>query len=124
MLFDLAVFLRRLRHADVGAAGSHPTYSLLHDCVAERSMAGHGRNGQVFAAVNPHFPNIVLKRSHFSLIEDEADKLWQMDHPNIVRMHAFVDSHEVQFDGNPAAYLMLDKLGPSLGSLLLNAVKR
>lgn len=85
---------------------------------------GRGRNGQVFAAVNPLYPNAVLKRSHYGMIEDEADKLWQMDHPNIVRMHAFVNSDDVQPDGGPAAYLVLEQLGPSLGFLLLNPVKR
>lgn len=87
-------------------------------------MIRQGRNGQVLAAVNPHYPNTVLKRSHYTLIEHEAEKLWRLDHPNVVRMHAFVDSTDLQPDGSPAAYMVLDRLGPSLASLLCRPVNR
>ena len=78
------------------AAQRQPMYSLFSKTVLQDKAwqlgdeLGHVRNGQVFAAVNPHFLNTVVKRSHSCLVEDGAD---QLDHPNTVRMHAFVDSH-------------------------------
>ena len=85
---------------------------------------GHGRNGQVHAAVNPHYPNTVLKRTYAAAAEQEADKLWRLCHPNIVRLHAFLETTDVLHDGQPAAYLVLDRLGRSIASALCNPLNR
>lgn len=72
----------------------------------------------MFGAVNSHFPGTVLKRGRASNLRREADKLWSLHHPNIVRAHAFITCQEKDEDDFELGYLALDWQGPSLASLL------
>ena len=78
---------------------------------------GRGSNGAVFTAVSRDLPGTVLKGALAKMLQGEADKLWSLHHPNIVRAHAFLTTSEQSDDKQDLAYLVLDRLGPSLWAL-------
>ncbi len=71
---------------------------------------GAGRHGEVFAVTNPRFSNIVLTKGAEYMLRQEADKLWIMDHPNVVRLHALIGSQDFQPGGSRTTFLALDRL--------------
>ncbi|KAL3140831.1 Suppressor of Sensor Kinase (SLN1) [Trebouxia sp. C0010 RCD-2024] len=83
-----------------------------------RQELGRGSNGVVFGTVNSEFPRTVLKRGRAQNLRHEADALWSLHHPNVVRAHAFIICQEKDEDDLELAYLALDWQGPSLASFL------
>ena len=78
---------------------------------------GRGTNGAVFTAVSRDLPGTVVKGALAKILQGEADKLWSLRHPNIVRAHALLTTSEQSDDQQDLAYLVLDRLGPSLWDL-------
>ncbi|KAL3148099.1 Suppressor of Sensor Kinase (SLN1) [Trebouxia sp. C0009 RCD-2024] len=83
-----------------------------------RQELGRGSNGVVFGTVNSDFPGTVLKRGRALNLRHEADTLWSLHHPNIVRAHALITCQEKDEDDLELGYLALDWQGPSLASFL------
>ena len=52
------------------------------------------------------------------IVREEAERLWQLHHPNVVRPYAYLDSQELTEKGQPAGFLVLDRLGPSLRTIM------
>lgn len=71
---------------------------------------GEGGNSVVFKVVNPFFANIVLKKGPKAVIEQEADMLHAVRHPNIVSLAALVTTTQTTPQGKPAAFLALQRL--------------
>ena len=65
-----------------------------------------------------HYPNTVLKKAHHQTLKAEAERLWQLQHPNIVRVYAYLDSSEVTDWGFAAGDMPIYRLGPSLRAAL------
>ncbi len=49
---------------------------------------GRGSNGPILTATNPEYPNIVLKPGPEWVLEEEAQKLWAVRHPNVAQLYA------------------------------------
>ena len=77
-------------------------------------VLGEGSNASVVEATNLHYPNVVLKKGRPDQIKEEADILWQLNHPNIARAYVVLNTQELDSDLNPVAYLALERLGPSV----------
>lgn len=73
-----------------------------------------GKNGLVFSWVNPFWPNVVLKKSYKAAIEQEAEMLQAVRHPNIVSVAAVSTTVQTMPDDKPAAFLALHRLGTPL----------
>lgn len=79
---------------------------------------GAGANCVVHAATNPFWPGVVLKKGPMLCIHQEAEQIWEVDHPNMVRAFCVVDTSDVDTARQPLACLAMERLGPSLESLL------
>ena len=79
---------------------------------------GAGGNCVVHAATNPFWPGAVLKKGPWHSIHEEAQLIWQVDHPTLVRVFCVLDTSEVDTAGEPLAYVAMERLGPSLAYLL------
>ncbi|KAL3131534.1 hypothetical protein ABBQ38_007836 [Trebouxia sp. C0009 RCD-2024] len=77
-------------------------------------LLGKGSNASVVEATTLQYPDVVLKKGRLDLIKAEADKLWQLSHPNIARAYAVLHSRELDSKRSPVAYMALERLGPSL----------
>ena len=73
---------------------------------------GRGANCVVYAATNPFWPGVVLKKGLRHVIQSEADFIWQLDHPARVRIFCVVNTPELDGAGQPLAYLAMERLGP------------
>lgn len=78
---------------------------------------GQGASGHVATAINPLFSNVVVKKGSEQRMLLEGEKLWVMNHTNVVRMLTIMGSEESQPDGSPTAYLILKQEGRCLASL-------
>ena len=81
-------------------------------------VLGQGANCVVYAATNPYWPGAVLKKGRLHSIREEAELMWQVDHPGLVRLFCIVTTTEEDQEGYPLAYLAMERLGPNLASLL------
>ena len=80
---------------------------------------GRGEHAVVLAAQHPLLGEVVLKKGLKSWVQDEAQKLWHVHHPNLVRLYSMVSTSEVDpTDRAPLACLALERLGPDLASIM------
>ena len=86
---------------------------------------GRGNNGVVLAARHPLLGNVVLKKAPQLWVEDEAQMLWHVHHPNLVRLYSRVSTTKVDpIDCTPLACLALERLGPDLACIMDSQHKR
>lgn len=77
-------------------------------------VLGKASSGSVLETLSLHYPNVVLKQGPHKKIEAEAEKLWQLDHPNIASVYATLHSQELGANNEFVGYMALERLGPSL----------
>ena len=74
----------------------------------------------ILAATNPIFPNVILKKGCEQHLEQEAERMWVLRHPNVAMLYGIVGKGEYQADGSPVAYLAIKQEGLDLATLLAN----
>ena len=79
---------------------------------------GSSANCVVYAATNPFWPGLVLQKGPLHVVYQEAERMWQVDHPGMVRAFCVVNTPELDAAGDPLAYLAMERLGPNLAALL------
>ncbi len=85
---------------------------------------GKGANATVFAASHHYMPGVVLKKGRLHSLEEEAELMWKVDHPNLVRIFLKVSTTEEDpTDYSPLVYLAMERLGPSLASIMKSTTK-
>jgi len=68
---------------------------------------------------NPYWPNVVLKTGAAQDVLKEAQRLDALRHPNIMSLVGIVNHTEATVsNGQPAAFLALERTGPSLEKIL------
>lgn len=72
----------------------------------------------ILPATNPIFPNVILKKGCEQHLEQEAERMWVLRHPNVAVLYGIVGKGEYQPDGSPVAYLAIKQEGPDLATLL------
>ena len=75
---------------------------------------GCGASGTVSAVTNPRFSDVVVKAGSEHSIKAEAELLWGLDQINIVRVHNMLHTDKFLGYDEPMAYMVLQRLGPSL----------
>lgn len=88
-----------------------------HGMWTGKTALASGANGSVFLVTNPFFPHAVLKKGWEHLLEEEAEKLWVLRHPNIVTLYTRLQTGEIGPDGIRTGWLALQRCGPTLASL-------
>lgn len=83
-----------------------------------KQLLASGANGTIFLITSGDYAHCVLKTSWLHSIESEANILSRLKHSNIVRFLALLDEIERDEEGFQKGSMVLEKLGPSLASLL------
>lgn len=87
-------------------------------------VLGRGLSGEVIAVSNPHKPGVVLNKGAQHRLQPESEMLWQLHHPNVMRLYCKVCSQELQPDGSFQGYLAMERLGSSLRRILDDPTRR
>ena len=61
---------------------------------------------------------MILKRGCEQHLQQEAERLWVLRHPNVVQLYGILGKGEYQPDGIPVAYLAIKREGSDLATLL------
>lgn len=95
----------------------HEGWCLQEDGSQLLSQLGQGMKTAVFAASHSAFPVCVLRRGPRPHILHEAEMMRRLNHPNVARLYAQLDSSQQNEEGEPVAFLVLQQLGPSLRNI-------
>lgn len=79
---------------------------------------GSGVSGTVSRCINPHYPNVVVKKGNLLRLRKEAGMMRFLSHPNVARAYAVLASAEVSYLDGIMGYLALGRLGHSLHDML------
>lgn len=79
---------------------------------------GSGVSGTVHTCINPHYPNVVLKRGNLLRLRKEAGMMRLFSHPNVARVYAVLQTNEITELDGIMGYMALGRLGSSLNDML------
>ena len=82
---------------------------------------GSGASGTVWPVKSLLYPNVVLKQGSYIRIQAEAERLSQLNHPNIGKVYALLRGEAS--DHRQGGWMAMERLGPSL-HVLKSAGKR
>lgn len=93
-----------------------PLFGAKERLAQDELMEGKLPEDTIFTAVNSYWPNCVFKKNYATNVQQEAEMLRSLSHPNIVCAVGVLKTSET-FNQAPAAYLALQRLGPSLDTI-------
>ncbi len=101
-----------------GAKANMEYADMQNECWSEGDELGRGGNCSVHACTSAYMSGVVVKKGPLAVLAEEAEKMWRVPHPNVVRLHGIVDSDEADEHGIPIGYLAIEELDVNVAEVM------